>query len=158
MADEFKKPSFFRSVMSGIAGYAKGALAGGLVGVIAGGLIGAIAGVFIPGAGEAIAAAIGLNTGTAIGGAAALAGAAGGAGIGGSILASVGSLAGAVTGVVKSREAATPSAQDVVNVAKISFTQGVAVGHQVGQEEASSKWRDRIAQQRGAQVTPTTQL
>jgi hypothetical protein len=124
MADQLelpKKASFFSSVMSGIGGYFKGMLAGGVVGAVGGALVGAvIAGITLATGGVATAGiAAALIGGQALTGAL----------IGGSALASIGAIAGAITGVVKSREANQPTAEDVVNVAKISFAQGVAVGH-----------------------------
>jgi hypothetical protein len=121
-----KKPSFVGSVMSGIGGYIKGAFSAGVIGAVAGTLIGAvIAGVSLALGGEGAAATLGEGVGqvaaTAITGAA----------IGGGILAPLGALAGLVTGVVKSRETKQPTADDIVNVAKISFAQGVQVGHHI---------------------------
>jgi|GEM_PF-4795429 len=121
-----KRPSFIGSVMSGIGGWIKGALSGGLVGALGGALVGAIVG------GVGLALATGAAPLTLAAGAIAVGlSAATGAGIGAAALGAVGAVAGTVTGVVRSREAGQPSAEDVVNVAKISFAQGVAVGHNI---------------------------
>jgi hypothetical protein len=67
---------------------------------------------------------------------------------------SIGALAGTTTGVVKSREQGQVSAQDVVNVATISYAQGMGVGHSIGKEqaatEAQSHFRDKILKERAA--------
>jgi len=134
-----KPTSFFSSVMSGIAGYVKGALAGGVVGAIGGAVVGAAIGAFTIATGGTFLAAL-ATVGTA-------------AAVGGVSLASIGSIAGAMTGVVKSREAGQPSASDVVNVAKISFAQGVAVGHNIehsANQQQSTTHRDRVTQERAA--------
>jgi hypothetical protein len=142
MADLVKKPSFFGSMMNGITGTVKGTLAGGAVGIITGAAIGAIAGLAT--GGLALAAVAGAAvTGAMIGGAA---------------LALIGSAAGMVTGVVRHREAAQPSAQDVVSVAKVSFAQGVSVGHNIGHEHASTAFRDREAQRRAAAAAQSQQI
>ncbi|MBY0407907.1 MAG: hypothetical protein K2Q01_09465 [Rickettsiales bacterium] len=126
-----KKPSFFSSVMSGIGGYIKGAITAGLAGGFGGAIIGAIVG----GIGLALGGPVTLAAGAAAVGMSAL----GGAAIGGSILASLGAVAGMVTGVVRSREAKQPSAEDIVNVAKISFAQGVNVGAHVERAQGKGK-------------------
>ena len=129
-----KKASFLGSVASGITGWAKGLLAGGSVGAIAGTAVAAVVDLFTTG-GVTIASALA------------------GMGLGAVTLGTIGSTAGMMTGVVRSREAAQPSAEDVLNVAKISFTQGIAVGHEIGQaqqiEVADTKWRKKIDQERG---------
>ena len=140
------KPSFFKSMMEGIKGYVKGALAGGVVGVISGAAVGALLGAV---------GLVSLSTG-----AAAIAGAI----WVGSAMAGVGALSGTVTGVVRSREAANPSAQDVLGVAKATFAQGVAVGQQMGQaqaveaQEQGTRWQDRERQRRAQAAQQSQQL
>lgn len=160
MEKEMNKPGFLTSMLSGIRGYAKGFFAGGAIGAITGAVIGGVVALFSPDAGLAIGKAV-FDLGTTSG---LLAGAAGGAAIIGTGLASIGSLAGMATEVVRSREAGQPTAQDVVNVAKISFAQGVGVGHQVSQaeqqaaqQETGTAWRDKIEKARAAQQ-PQQQL
>lgn len=145
MVDEIqelpKKPSFFASVASGIGGFIKGTLAGGFMGVIGGGLIGALA--------IAVGAIMGGPLTIAAVGASALLGAT----IGASALATVGAAAGTMTSVVRSREAGQPTAEDVVNVAKISFAQGVSVSMMQGaalaqQQPETTHNRDKLAAQR----------
>ena len=130
---EMKKPaSFMSSVMSGMTGYVKGALGGGLIGAVGGALVGAlVAGVSLLAAGASggLLPAFGILAASA--GTFALGGAAAGA--------ALGSTAGMITGVVRSREANQPTAQDIVNVAKISFSQGVQVGAHVEQQQAKMK-------------------
>jgi len=99
-----KKPSFTKTVTKGITGFFKGGLVGAGVGAVVGGVVG----IIIPPFG--------------------IAGAILGAAVGATSIAGIGALAGTVTGVVKSREAGQVNAEDVVNVAKISFAQGVATG------------------------------
>lgn len=138
MADEHpplmeKKPSFVSSVMSGLGGYVKGAITAGLAGGAGGAVIGAvIAGITLATGGAATVAAGAL----AVAGGALI-----GAGIGAAVLAPLGAVAGLVTGVVKSREAGQPSAQDIVNVAKVSFAQGMQVGHQIEHVKHHGKGR-----------------
>lgn len=135
MADlvEMKKPtSFMSSVVSGMTGYVKGMLGGGLLGAVGGALLGAViagAGLAIAGTSGGLVPALGLIAASA--GSWAMGGAAAGAAVGGT--------AGLVTGVVRSREANQPSAQDIVNVAKISFSQGVQVGAHVEQMQGKGK-------------------
>lgn len=137
MADINEKPSFLSSVVSGAKGWVKGLLAGGVVGVVTGGLVGVVVGVATGGFGIAALGAAGV-----------------GAYVGGSILGSIGSLAGTVTEVVRSREAGQPSANDILNVAKVSYAQGIATGHalsqQQQQEAEQTAFRDRIIKERAA--------
>lgn len=133
---EPQRTSFAESLASGIGGFIKGAFSGGLIGAIGGAAVGAIL------------ALTGVLTGGV--GAAALAAAAwGAAGMG-----AVGALAGTTTGVVQSREKNQVSAQDVVNVATISYAQGMGVGHHLAQEQAAeqkqSHFRDKILKERAA--------
>ena len=133
-------PSFVSSTVSGITGFVKGALAGGGIGGIGGALVGALM--------VAVSAAIFSNplTWLAVG-----AGAAASAGIGASALGAIGAAAGTITGVMRSREANQPSAQDMVNIAKISFAQGVSVGHNIehaAQVQHGTKHRDEVKTQR----------
>ena len=127
-----KKPSFFSSVMSGIGGYVKGAISAALAGGIGGALIGAVIGgiTLATGGAATIPAAIGAVALSALGG----------AGIGAAVMAPLGALAGMITGVVKSREAGQPSAKDVINVAKISFAQGVQAGAQLEKTHGTGKF------------------
>lgn len=147
-----KKPSFAGSVMAGIGGWIKGALSGGIVGAIAGAVVGAVVG----GIGLAIAAnPVTLAAGALAVGATALTG----AGIGAAALGSIGSVAGTVTGVVKSREVGQPTAEDVVNVAKISFAQGVAVGHNIEHAaHTQGKHADKVTSERAAMAMAERQI
>jgi hypothetical protein len=192
MADELpelpKKPSFISSVASGIGGFIKGALSGGVMGALGGAAIAAIAvgvaaiaGVPILAATATAAAAAGTTTATVAGfssvaallgieataltagavvGSAALTGAA----VGGAALATVGAGAGTLTGVIKSREEGQPKAEDIVNVAKISFAQGVAVGHniehsaQVQHGHAATKHADKVTTERAAMAMAERQV
>jgi hypothetical protein len=138
MAEDNAKPSFLRSVMSGIGGYIKGALTGVTVGGLTGAGIGALVGIATGGVGAAAAL---------------------GAALGASLLGTIGATAGTMTAIVRNREAAQPSADDVVKVAKISFAQGVAVGHNLEQAAGqqaemaeTSKWRDKYAQEQAARA------
>jgi hypothetical protein len=151
MATQDAKPGFLSSMMSGIKGWVKGAIAGGVIGLIAGAVIGGVVALINPVAGAEVfalttaeTASLGAATITVIG--TALAGA--------SALGSLGGLAGAMTEVVRSREAAQPSAQDIVGVAKMSFAQGVAVGHNIAQqqqqEQAGPSFVERENQRRAA--------
>lgn len=137
------RPSFASSVMSGIGGFFKGALTGGIAGSLIGGLVGAVvAGVALVATGglagvPAALAAIGASAGAwALGG--------------GAVGATLGSGAGMVAGVVKSREENQPSAQDIVNVAKISFSQGAMVGQAV--EKHNQKHREMENRRRTAKA------
>jgi hypothetical protein len=123
------KPSFLGSMMSGVGGYVKGLLAGGAIGAITGGILGAVVTLGNP---------LGIAAGAAIGGA---------------TLGGIGALAGTVTGVVKAREAQAPAAQDVVNLANITFAQGVATGQQL--EHAKGGFRARLEAERANQTQRT---
>jgi hypothetical protein len=133
------KPSFIGSLMAGVTGSVKGAVALGVIGIAIAAPIGALLGAM--GIGAATAGA-GLALGTAIG----------------VSMIGVGSSIGAIVGVVKSREAAAPSGEDIVNVAKISFAQGVAVGHDARVPEQSKQqvisegrsFQERLMAERGA--------
>lgn len=121
------RPSFSSSMLSGISGFIKGALSGGLTGIVGGAIVGAIVGGITLATGGAASLAIG---------AAAVAETAGvGAAIGGMLLAPLGALSGLVTGVVRNREANQPTATDIINVAKVSFSQGVQVGAHVEKQK-----------------------
>jgi hypothetical protein len=147
MADN-QKPSFMRSMISGIAGYAKGAIAGGLVGALAGAAIGGVIALFSPEAGIEIFKAI-ATAGTQVPALGATAiGAIGGALSGGAVLASIGAFTGAITGVVKSREVAQQDLQQVADIAKASFAQGMAMGQELEQQRSKTPWQDRIAAER----------
>ena len=135
------KPSFMRSTLSGMLGTLKGALVGG-------------------GVGAAIGAVVGIGVAIASGGLA-LPALAFGAIVGAQLfalpMALVGALSGTVTGVVQSREAAQPSANDMVNVAKIAYAQGVSVGRQQTLEQEvdateTTQWRDRHAKEQAAKA------
>lgn len=140
-----ERPSFIKSVMSGIVGFVDGVIAGGLIGAVGGAIVGAI---------YAVVTGDVANAGTIATESAALSG---------TLMGSVGGVAGAMTGVVKSREAGVPSAQDITNAVNIAFAQGVGVGHNIAQvqqiEETQAlakmrgeenKWRDKIAAERTA--------
>jgi hypothetical protein len=132
------KPSFISSTLSGISGSLKGMLTGGGVGAIMGAVVGGIIG------------------GLATGGAGIGVGAIVGAELLGITMGAIGALSGTVTAVVASREAAQPTASDMVNVAKIAYAQGVSVGKQMEQEQSkeaeSTKWRDRHAQEQASKA------
>lgn len=151
MADANQKPSFFSSVLSGIKGWAKGWLAGGVVGLALGAALGAAAGLVIPGMAEFASSTIGSNVGAVLGGAT----------VGAATLAAgfsgIGSLAGMATEVVRSREAAQPSASDITNVAKISYAQGIATGHAIAQQQEAEQttFRDKEMQRRAAAAAPS---
>lgn len=133
-------PTFLQSVASGIKGFIKGGLAGAAVGIAVGGVVGAAAGLLLSGL-SLVLPAIGL-----------------GAYFGGAILGSIGALAGLTTEVVRSRESASPSANDIVNVAKVSYAQGIATGHGLAQEQQagqSTQWQDRENQRRAANQSQT---
>lgn len=135
---EGKKPSFFDSTLKGIIGSVSGMLTGAGVGAILGASAGAV---------------IALATGgfPAIGAGAML-----GASLVGTTMAAVGMVSGTVTGVVASREAAQPTAADMMNVAKMAYSQGVSAGRQLEQEQSkgdeTTKWRDRHAQEQAAKA------
>lgn len=170
MADELpelpKKPSFFSSVASGIGGFFKGALSGGAIGIIGGSLlalaavgIAAVAGAPVMATATAIGATMGIEVGigTVIGAVAAA-----GAVVGGTSMAAVGAAAGTMTGVVRSREEGQPKAEDIVNVAKISFAQGVAVGHNIEHsaqvQHGQTKHADKITTERAAMAMAERQV
>jgi hypothetical protein len=128
MADTAQKPSFLSSMWSGVKGYVKGGLVGAGLGILLGAAVGALVGTFFPidfvtATGEAIKIA-----GTA-------SGAAFGAGALGTVFGSIGALSGMATDVVRSREMGQPTANDIVNVAKVSYAQGIATGHAIAQEQ-----------------------
>lgn len=137
-----EKPSFAFSMLSGVKGWVKGLLAGGLTGLVVGGVVGAAAGLLTGGVGAIVG---GMITGGYTGG---------------SILGSIGALAGMATEVVRSREVSQPSANDIVNVAKVSYAQGIAAGHAIAQDQQagqSTQWQDKETQRRAAaaQQSPT---
>ena len=144
-----KKPSFFASMISGVNGWVKGLIAGGLIGAVMGAAIGAVValvtGSFEGGIKAAEIGAAALNT----------------AGMSAAFMGSIGSLAGTVTEVVRSREAAMPSGNDIVNVAKISYAQGIATGHAISQQQEAveqTKWRDKVSQERAGAVQQPPQV
>lgn len=151
-----KKATFVQSVMAGIGGWVKGALSGGIVGAIGGALVGALVGGALLAAGTVALPATGaLAAGAAIVGLTAAKGAA----VGAAALGSIGATAGTITGVMRSREIGQPSAEDVVNVAKISFAQGVAVGHNIEHAaHTSGKHAERVTADRAAQAMAERQI
>lgn len=147
------KPSFFRSMMMGVGGYIKGTIEAGIVGILAGAAIGAVAGALFPAAIAtsiaALAASGGITaTGALTAGTAAIYGAIAGGTIGGGLLSSIGALSGTFTSVIKSRETAKPAAEEIAHVANAAFVQGMVTGQQAAQEQQSTHFRDRIAQER----------
>jgi hypothetical protein len=144
MADnEPKKPSFLSSVMSGIAGSVKGALAGGAVGA----LMGAVAGAAIAAATGGLALPV-IALGALVG-----------AEVVGVTMAAVGALSGTVTGVVTSREAVQPASNDIANVAKVSYSQGVSRGLEIAKEQdgpadgkSATQWRDKATQEQASRA------
>ncbi|MFO0388413.1 MAG: hypothetical protein ACK502_01645 [Alphaproteobacteria bacterium] len=160
---EEKKTSFLDSTTDGMWGFVKGALTGGAIGAIGGAAVAAVVALIAPdmigsllasgsvATGEVGAAAVAGATAVSLGaGPVATASVIGGS-VGGAILSTVGGFSGMATEVIRGREAAQVSGEDVANVAKISYAQGVMVGHNIAQEqqaEVSTKFRDKVAQQR----------
>lgn len=154
-----EKKSFLGSVMDGIGGFIKGAFTGGAIGAIGGAAIAAVGALVFPGAAETLLTAITASTGA---GAAVATNAIANVGIvglstitgavaGASTFGAVGGYSGMATEVIRGREAGQVSGEDVANVAKISYAQGVMVGHNIAQEqqaEVSTKFRDKVMQQR----------
>ncbi len=146
MAD---KPTFFGSLNASSWGFVKGAIALGVIGALGGAIIGTGLGAFGIGVATTTTSFVSL--------AGAVKGALLGAAIGAASLAELGAVIGTYTGVMQYREAATPSAQDIINVANISFAQGVSVGknqniseraaEQV--KEAKRHFQETLTQQRG---------
>lgn len=142
------KASFVSSTWEGIKGYVKGVVAGGIIGIIGGAIGGAVLGFVTGGFGLEAAIATGLMGGA----------------IGGVSLAGIGGVAGAMTGVVRSREANQPTAEDIVNVAKISFAQGVGVGQHLGHEQVRQATKsvthhqDKIKGERAAMALAEHQI
>lgn len=114
------RPTFFSSVLSGITGAVKGAIGVGVLGAAAGVIVG-----------------VGLGAFAAAGAGTMAAGAVLGAISGGITGVEIGTVLGAITGIVKSRETDPPEAQDIVNLAKISFAQGVSTGRDKRVPEAA---------------------
>lgn len=135
------KPSFFSTTLSGITGSIKGALTGLAVGAALGAAIGATIAV----------ATVGFGIPALLGGAIL------GAQYVGIPMGVIGAMSGTMTGVVTSREQGSPTAGDMMNVAKMAYSQGVSVGRQMEQEQGkgqeSTKWRDRYAQEQAAKAT-----
>jgi hypothetical protein len=137
------KVSFLDSLKAGAFGMAKGAVMLGLLGIVAGGALGAALGAasIIPG-GAATAATLGAiafgQMGTVIG-----------------------TIIGGFTGVVASREVQAVDAQDVINIANISFAQGVEVGRSkkishgavTELQEAAGHFREKLAAEQKEQTT-----
>jgi hypothetical protein len=156
-----RRPSFLSSMTSGIGGFFKGMLSGGVIGAVGGALLAlaalgitAVTGVDVLDAAVPLLGDVGI--GAVIGATAAT-----GAAIGGSALATVGAAAGTVTGVVKSREEGLPRAEDIVNVAKISFAQGVAVGHNIehsAHQQQAGKHAEKVTAERAAMAVAERQV
>lgn len=140
MADANPRPSFLSSMWSGVKGFVKGMFAGGAVGAVAGAVIGAVIGVAT---GGFSAVALGVMGVTAYFGALAMG--------------SIGGMAGMATEVVRSREAVQPSANDIINVAKVSYAQGIATGHGMAQQQEAEQttFRDKELQRRSAAQVQT---
>lgn len=116
-----------------IRGFIKTALTGGVIGGLLGGLI-AGAAMLVGGAPLALAGI----------GASALAGGA----IGAAILAPIGALSGMVTGIVRSREANQPTAQDIINVANISLAQGINVGRHIERDMPKTRFAAKYKEEK----------
>ena len=116
-----KPTSFLRSTWEGIKGFFKGGIVGGGIGAIGGTVVGAaialVGAFFMPGA---ITWGLGGVGGAAVFGAA----------LGSLSLATIGMPAGVIAGVVKSREAAQPSAGALVNALNMAHQHGELVGQQ----------------------------
>ena len=134
------KPSVIGSLAAGTLGFIKGAIALGAIGAAVGTVIGAGLGAF------------GIGTSSMA------AGAAFGA-VRGVAYAALGAIIGGASSVMQYREAKGPDAQDIINVANISFAQGVEVGrnqniseHAIEKlKEAQRTFQQTIAQQRAPQ-------
>src|SRR5581483_3103096 len=86
----------------------------------------------------------------------------GGGVLGAGVFSGLGSLAGAVTGVVRSRESAQPSASQLVKALNVAHQHGELVGQQqvvqqlmaAQQEHAQhghgTRWRDKVAREQAA--------
>ena len=83
-----------------------------------------------------------------------------GSGIGAATLGLIGAAAGTITGVVKSREVPQPGMENVANIAKVSFAQGVAVGHSIEQaaHQGTTKHQDKITTERAAMAMAERQV
>ncbi len=156
------KPSFLRSMWEGIKGYIKGAIAGGIIGIVAGGIIGGLLSAFVPGAGEAVMAALSTHGSEA---AAALmdlgapaAGAILGASTLGSAFSTMGGMAGAVTGVVRSRETEgnMVPAEQAMNAVKVAVVQGMAIENQRAAAQETTHWREMHAKREAAKALQPT--
>lgn len=136
MADEFR-PSFLRSTWEGAKGAIKGLIAGGTFGAAVGA------------AGGAALAAMGFL------GAIPVAAATGAVVLGG-VFASVGAFSGTMTGVVRSREAATVPIEDAVKAVQVSLAQGMAI-EQMRAQAMDGKWQEKIATERKQPTIDTGQ-
>ncbi len=134
------KPSFVSSVLSGVGGYIKGAIAAGIAGGVGGAIVGAALG------GLALATGGASTIGLAL--AAVASSTVSGAVMGAAILAPLGALAGLITGVVRSREPEQASAKDIINVAKISFAQGVQVGAKMEKMHSAGKFEQAYVEEK----------
>ncbi len=142
-----EKKSFLDSTTDGMWGFIKGALTGGVIGALAGAAIAGIAALVFPGVGEVLGAAITGQAATLSKVGVTLVGGL----VGASTFGAIGGYSGMATEVIRGRESTQISGQDVANVAKISYAQGMMVGHNIAQEqqaEVTTKFRDKVAQQR----------
>jgi hypothetical protein len=103
-----EKPTFFESLKAGAIGMFKGAATLGIAGLVAGAALGAVLGgtALIAGGAPMVAAAFAIGFAE--------------------IGITVGGIIGGFTGVAQNREAQAPDAQDMINLANISFAQGAA--------------------------------
>ena len=121
------RPGFFETLISGAVGMAKGAMILGGIGLAVGGLLSLALG----GAAAVVSGALGFAMMGAV----------------------AGGLIGAFTGVAQTREAQASDPQDIINLANISFSQGVSVGRskELSKERAeeleqsASHFREKIA-------------
>ena len=182
-----KPKSFVGSVISGITGFVKGGFSGGVIGAIAGaallatavavayytantdfmvdvakslGFKAAQSGLIASNATTEVTGVltnlgVPITLGGFVGAAASL-----GAGLGALVVGLVGAAAGTITGVVKSREVPQPGMENVANIAKVSFAQGVAVGHSIEQaaHQGTTKHQDKITTERAAMAMAERQV
>lgn len=146
-----QQSGFSENFGAAVRGLVKGAIILGAAGLAVGGLVGL--GIDLAGGGGAFAAAAqatGLSTTAYTALASAL--------TFGQMAAAVGAVAGAATGVMQRREPQAVDPQDIVNIANISFAQGMEAGRSQSVSMASkmdvaqtaTRFQDRLAAEKAA--------
>lgn len=152
---EPKRATMGESIASGLRGMVSGGLGMAIVGGAGAAILAGIA-AMIPGGGELTLLGKALSAIPQLSGVGTLASIGAVAAAGAAALGAVGTALGGMAGIIKSREIGRTRIEEI---AKLSFAQGVAVGHaleeqaQMIREEQTTKFADKVPQKKAAETS-----